>query len=596
MSGAPLALCLVLTATTLAEPPLLRREGPTLRWGEMPVQLVGYSYYGLLGDRTFDHEAFLERLAAHSINFTRFFLLLPWPVEPGPNLLPFARVNGKFDLRQFDAEFFARLRSVVTRAQSLGIICQICIFDRCGLSQNDRLAWRNNPYNGACNVNGLLGGGSGGYPDFCRTRGPIADVHAALVKKVVDTTGDARNVIYEIMNEPYPQLGPLRDWHAFIAKRLREALASQPGSKVIASTGWYDVEAIDMFSMHRAASESLVSGAIRQSRALGRPVILSDDGDAQSMFHPDITVEAARRALAMGQHFEHLAFTLTLQRERERRAADHLDELPGHCLLNLRTLATLSTPLLDRPYIRGMSLRRHGETCSLEGDVENARLLTRILAQRSRDGGRSWSDLGATLNGDSVATSQFVPGQGQRTFVRFICVDRESGTWPGPPFPCGPAGEWRVRLGAKIVEAGLLRIRPNVPDGVMRRALRGGRPCHEVDLEHGGKYAYFRLDPPLESRSRSAPVAVGLEVFDSAGGSMVRLEYDGHPGAYTGAPPFSLGGSGEWRTIVFELEDVRFAHGQNDGADLRVSLEGGTSALALGSVSVSLRSPGSPGD
>ena len=344
----------------------LKRVARLLTWGDKPIHLVGYSYYGLLGDRHFDAENFLKILAAHNINFTRFFLILPWPVEPGPNLLPFAKTGDKYDLRKYDDQFFVRLSAIVKRADELGIVCQVCLFDRCGLAVNDRNAWANNPYNGAINVNGLLARSSGGYPPFCQTSGPIAQINAAFIRQVVETIGDRGNVIYEIMNEPFQQLGPLQQWHVWAARELRKNLQGRCGSQVIASTYLFDVDEIDVFSMHMAGDERRVAEAIRQSKSVKKPVILSDDGDMRSMFNPDVTRVAAERALELGQHFEHLEFTIAQQREQERRPADSLDQLPGLCRLNLQTLATLTTPLGRRRSLPPVPRRKPDSSWSVE--------------------------------------------------------------------------------------------------------------------------------------------------------------------------------------------------------------------------------------
>ncbi|MFQ5352975.1 MAG: hypothetical protein ACE5D3_07870, partial [Candidatus Binatia bacterium] len=290
-----MAASILLGSAAPGAPSGLKRDGRMLLWEERPLQLVGYSYYGLLGDRSFEPEPFLEILAANNLNFTRFFLILPWPVEPGPNVLPFTKTDGKYDLTRLNDEFFVRLRHIVTTAEKLGIICQLCLFDRCGLSIADDRAWPNNPYNANCNINGILSGEGRGYPPFCETDGPIAEINSAFLRRVVDTTGDCGNVIYEIMNEPYRSLGPLEKWHAWVARELRKSLAGKSGSNVISSCGAYDDSEIDVFSMHMAGSERHVTAAIRESERLQKPVILSDDGDTRCMFRPDVTVASARR-------------------------------------------------------------------------------------------------------------------------------------------------------------------------------------------------------------------------------------------------------------------------------------------------------------
>ncbi len=562
----------------------LKREGRSLTWNDEPIHLVGCSYYGLLGDRQFAAESFLETLAAHNINFTRFFLILPWPAEPGPNLLPFAKIGDKSDLRQFNDEYFLRLRRIVRRAEELGIICQICLFDRCGLSVSDRRAWLNNPYNRDRNVNGVLKGSQNGYPPFCHVTGPIAEINAAFIRKVVQTIGDRGNVIYEIINEPYPQLGPLTEWHGWVARQLRKNLKNRRGSQVISSTGAYDDEQIDIFSMHTASRDRDVTVALGQSEALNKPVILSDDGDMRSMFHPDVMRMAAERALRQGQHFEHLAYTITLQREQEHRPGARLDQMPGLCRFNLRQLAELSTPLLPRSYVRQAKLNESEAGYVLTAQVEHVGAAGRILCERSEDGGRTWSPVRVAVDGDRLRTGPLLFRLRTLNLVRIVCIDQQSHRWPGPAFEFGPPHRWSAELGDEVIEAGLFRIRPHKPDGALRQQHRGGRPCFETDPGRRSKYAYFRLGETFPRRDATGNVTIAIDYFDGTAGSHLVLEYDGTSGPYTVAAPVVLGGSGRWKSASFTVRGALFRGRQNDGADFRFSLQNPAAPLALRSV------------
>lgn len=578
-------LCLSVGFPAIAGSAKLRREGRELFWGEKRIQLVGYSYYGLVGDRWFDAEAFLETLAAHNINLTRFFLILPWPVEPPrPNLLPFARTGRKYDLRRFDEQFFVRLRSVVKTAERLGIVCQVCLFDRCGLAIADRRAWPNNPYNADCNVNGMLKGGKGGYPLFCQVEGPIAEINAAFIRKVVETIGDCPNVIYEIINEPYEQLGPLPQWHVWVARQLRKNLAGRAGSKVISAgerRSYNAAEEIDVFAMHSASDARRVAAAVRLSEDLDKPLILSDDGDRRSMFNPDVTAASAKRALALGKHFEHLEFTITLQREEQRRRAARLDEMPALCQLNLRSLARCSTPLLSRPYVRRGGVRKVDGRYLLWARIERAGEVGRVFGEWSGDGGKSWSRMSLSISNGIVESDALPARAGARNLVRVVCIDGQSRRWPGPVYHYGPQDEWTVRLGEQVVEAGLMRVRPYIPDGAIRAARRGGRSCYETDPDRRGKYAYFRLEDSFPRGAVRGPVTVAVEYFDEPAGSKLRLEYDGEEGPYSAAQPVVLAGSGKWKRASFRIDDAIFRGRQNDGADLRFSLQEPVAPLAL---------------
>jgi len=566
----------------------LRVEGRRLLWEDQSIRLVGFSYYGLVGDRQFDGEAFLETLAAHNINFTRFFLILPWPVDQGPNLLAFRKIGKKYDLRQFDDDFFARLRAIVKRAEELGIVCQVCLFDRCGLSVADRRAWENNPYNADRNVNGFFKDSGNGYPRFCRVEGAPAEINAAYIAKVVDTLGDCSNVIYEIINEPYHQLGDLPLWHEWVARLLRQRLQDRPGSRVISAgqSQSYDNREIDLFAMHSASDDRRVAAAVRQSKTLNKPVILSDDGDSRCMFIPEVTRDAAARALGLGQHFEHLAYTLTLQREVQGRPAARLYEMPGLCRLNLRNLAELAKPLGLRPYLRNGRIITRENGAVFTACLERGQRGWEVEAEISADGGRTWRELPVTVN-QSVITSEPLPAGKDGCFlVRAVCVDRQFRRWPGPAIPFYPGPRRSVLLGEEVVEKGLLRVRPHRPDGVVRPARRGGKACYEIDLNRRSKYAYFRLEDPFPRETTPALVTIVIEYFDHPAGGRLVLEYDGANGPYTPAAPLLMNGSGQWRTARFRLQDALFRHRQNDGADFRFSLQDSQASLAIRSLRI----------
>jgi len=568
----------------------LSREGRRLLWDGRPVRLVGFSYYGLVADRSFDFSSFLRILAAHNVTLTRFFVTLPWPVYPGPNLLPFAKVGKHYDLKRFDDRFFERLKRVVKEAEELGIICQVCIFDRCGLAAGDKRGWDNNPYNMRNNLNGLFSTRGRSYPLFCVTSGEGARIHAALMRKVVRTLGTCKNVIYEIMNEPVPELGPLAQWHKWAAGILKEELRGKLGSKLVSANGDYNDPNIDLFSMHRAGSEPHVRWALRRSQESGKPVILSDDGDMACMFNPRVTTIAAARALRAGQHFEHLAYTLTLQREEESRRADRLEDLPGLSFLNLRRLSRIAVPVINRPYVRDVRIAREQESLIWEARVKNGESVTEVSLCLSADGGRSWVPV-RCIQTEGLLRARISLDPERRYLFQPAFLLRNGQQVVGS---IGAWGPWRcayLRMERSVKESGLIRIRANVPDGALKRAAYAGVSCYETDIRKRSRYAYFRFDTGAHPRGRPRNATVTLEIYDRPGGSQILLEYDGAGGPYTPCPPLKLEGSGTWKTIFFQLKEALFSGRQNDGADFRVSALPSGTPLALRAVTVLLPEP-----
>ncbi|MEX2188100.1 MAG: hypothetical protein WD875_14940 [Pirellulales bacterium] len=575
----------------------LSRVGSELRWNGKPVHLVGHSYYGLLGDEDFDADGYLDALAAHNVNFTRFFLMLPWPVhEDGrPNLLPFHRENGKYDLRRFDEKCWRRLEHIVARAESLGIICQVCAFDRCGLSRGDRRAWPNNPYNAAINANGLFEDGQRGYPPFCVLDGAAAEINAAVLRKTVETLAAHGNVIYEIINEPYAELGPLRPWHAWASGVLREEFDRRGvRSPVVASTGWH-ADAVDLFSMHMAGSDRHVAAALAQSRQIERPLILSDDGDMNCMFNPDVTRASLRRALEEGQHFEHLEYSLALQREEEHRRASRLDEMSALAQINLRALAERGQPLVSRPVVRGSTIAVDGDgQRRLTARIERAELAAAATVEYSHDGGRTWRPISSDRADDRVTSSPLPVAEAARCLARVVCTDGSGRRWPGPSMYYGPlvAASLRVAEDGRLIEAGLARIRPRHGDGVMRFASVNGAACLELEPKRRGDYAYFRCeDEALRGAKANRDAVVTVRFLDRSPSARLVVEYNGSSGPYTSAAPVATKGENAWREVAIALSGFRPQGKQNDGADFRLRLDGDPLPLVLREVRLRFDGP-----
>lgn len=131
----------------------------------------------------------------------------------------------KWELSDYNLDYFTRLRSMITAAARAGIVVQITIFDRTGMAGGaDR--WPFNPWNANNNRNDLIKDAPAGVPKFydrniqgvVRTREPLeprtgtggievnpislGELQDNFVRQVVVNTREFRNVVYEIMNEP----------------------------------------------------------------------------------------------------------------------------------------------------------------------------------------------------------------------------------------------------------------------------------------------------------------------------------------------------------------------------------------------------------
>jgi len=201
--------------------------------------------------KPFDFDAYLDFLERHHHNFFRLwrwegvaFDTRPFPqyVQPGaeniivlhpwPRTGPGHALDGlpKFDLSQFNPDYFNRLRARVQAAGERGIYVSVMLFEGWEL-QHIANGWQNHPFHADNNVNGLdidtdgdtsgdgrieintratrsrqLSGqatdGDGRGVEINTLRHPAAlKFQEDYVRKVIATVGDLDNVLYEICNE-----------------------------------------------------------------------------------------------------------------------------------------------------------------------------------------------------------------------------------------------------------------------------------------------------------------------------------------------------------------------------------------------------------
>ena len=150
----------------------------------------------------FDYDKYLDWLSAYPHNFFRLWAweLTEWDVpqyrEKGASVLyvaphPWKRVGPgkaldgkpKFDLKQFDDEYFARLRDRVQKARDRGIYVGVMLFEGWGV-QFAPNGWSRHPFNAENNVNGINGDLDGD--------GKGIEIHAGRSREVTDVAAGLR--------------------------------------------------------------------------------------------------------------------------------------------------------------------------------------------------------------------------------------------------------------------------------------------------------------------------------------------------------------------------------------------------------------------
>jgi hypothetical protein len=259
--------------------------------GRPTVIITSGEHYGAVMNLDFDYAAYLAELASKRLNGTRTFSGAY--VEPlgafniahntlapaaGRYIAPWARSNqpgyanggNKFDLTQWDENYFKRLRDFVAQAGRHGVVVEMNLF--CPFY--DESQWRLSPQNSINNINGL--------GNIARTNvytldnnGGLLAVHEAMVRKIVTELNGFDNLYYEICNEPYFG-GVTLDWQRHIADVIAETERSLPNQHLISqniANGSQKVTqsfpTVSIFNFHYASPPNAVAENYSLNKAIG---------------------------------------------------------------------------------------------------------------------------------------------------------------------------------------------------------------------------------------------------------------------------------------------------------------------------------------
>ncbi|HEX4005849.1 MAG TPA: hypothetical protein VHX60_06720 [Acidobacteriaceae bacterium] len=187
--------------------------------GKTIALVTSGEHYGGVINRGVDYKRYLATLAAEGMNETRLFagsyVEVPgksFGIErndlapaPGDFVAPWARSStpgyagggNKFDLDQWNPEYFDRLHGFLAEASRLGIVVEISLFS----SQYGEAQWALSPFNAENNVNHLEL--SDRKKVNTRENGAILRYQESYVRKAVAAVSGFDNVIFEIQNEPW---------------------------------------------------------------------------------------------------------------------------------------------------------------------------------------------------------------------------------------------------------------------------------------------------------------------------------------------------------------------------------------------------------
>jgi len=241
----------------------------------------------------FDYNAYLDLLQSSGHNFMRM-----WAWEGGVNErycepLAYSRTGPgtaldgkpKFDLKQFNQEYFDRLRSRVVAAGQRGIYVSIMLLQGWSIySHGYGNPWPLHPFNKANNVNGLDGdpNADGEGKEVHTLQVPaITALQQAYVRKVIDTVNDLDNVLYEITNETAIFS---KDWQYHVVKYIKSYEATKPKRHPVGMTAFDSGRAGSMAALWASPADWIspqndgTAGDFRHDppAADGRKVMISD--------------------------------------------------------------------------------------------------------------------------------------------------------------------------------------------------------------------------------------------------------------------------------------------------------------------------------
>ncbi|NLF02499.1 MAG: cellulase family glycosylhydrolase [Anaerolineales bacterium] len=210
--------------------------------GKPLVLITATEHYGAVINRNFDYCRYLEDAADKRQTLSRCFLLFrelegiplnphsPCKPLPGEYVAPFLRTGpgfatdgyGKFDLTQWDPEYFERLHGFLTEAARRGVIVELTLFSN---TYGD-LVWNLNPFNIKNNVNGV---GDIAWQDYNSMRDrSLFELQMAYVRKVVQEVNQHDNFYFEVCNEPFgnhpghASVAEIEAWQDAVRATIRE--------------------------------------------------------------------------------------------------------------------------------------------------------------------------------------------------------------------------------------------------------------------------------------------------------------------------------------------------------------------------------------
>jgi hypothetical protein len=227
---------------------------------------------------------YLDWMESHGQNFVRLWTGFsyadaePYPWDrTGPGT---ATMDGlpKFDMTQFNQDYFDIVKARVLEVQSRGMYCSIMFFGSyVGIGSNlSNTAWHEDN-----NINSEL---ASAFTDdghsFCTTDSDALDIEKSLINKFVDELNDVDNLIFEIANEVggITGEGDCVAWHHNMIDHVISYETTKPKQHVIGMTGGYSYGSELLSGNHEYFSPDLYSMGYYEggSASYSDKIVISD--------------------------------------------------------------------------------------------------------------------------------------------------------------------------------------------------------------------------------------------------------------------------------------------------------------------------------
>jgi uncharacterized protein DUF6298 len=339
--------------------------------GKPLILVTATEHYGSVINRPFDFERYLADAAEKHQTLTRTFLLFrelqnarnpssPCKPESPDYIAPWRRTGPgnafdgelRYDLEQWNPEYFDRLRRFLKRASELGIVVELTLFSN---TYSDEI-WKLNPLRPE---NSLKSKEKVAWQEYISLRHEaLVARQTAYVEKIIAETSLYDNVYYEICNEPGGDFAgsPVKTadvdaWQQHIGKVAREALAKSGRSHLIFGSQAYTAapefrwpldqsfadKTLDAVNVHPLANlvlkrkpyeagyfmnKQLGLSAFyefcRATQAFKKPCVIDEDNTA-AIYRDEtgwtIHRKRAWTAILSGCHYDYIDFSITVGNE-----------------------------------------------------------------------------------------------------------------------------------------------------------------------------------------------------------------------------------------------------------------------------------------